>query len=241
MIAPLTNPLPAAVYGVVLFGSKSRGDADTGSDTDLAVFANAESPEDLVKIKDNMCRAFSDKMANLSVYSVATAQLMAADGSLFLWHLKLEGRVVFQRDNWFDRLLDDLAPYSPVKAERDLDTFAHVLDDVGTSLRRGESTTLFEAATLFSVLRSLGMITAALTGNPCFGRLEPIDRTRELMGARSQLTDEDISRLLAAKLIYSRKRYDEVPWLTNAWCDGIREKVVEVLDFVRGLSNERVH
>jgi hypothetical protein len=241
MIAPLMDSLPAAVYSVVLFGSKSRGDADTGSDTDLAVFADAESPEDLVNIKNNMCRAFSDKMANLSVYSVATAEFMAADGSLFLWHLKLEGRVVFQKDNWFDTLLYHLAPYSSVKAERDLNTFAQVLDDVDSSFGRGESTIMFEAATLFSVLRSLGMIAAALTGNPCFGRLEPIYRTRDLMGARFRLAEEEISLLLTSKLIYSRKKYGEVPQLTSAWCDGVRQKVVEVSNFVRGLTSERIH
>jgi len=241
MIAPLMDSLPAAVCGVVLFGSKSRGDADTGSDTDLAVFASAECPEDLVKIKDSMCRAFSDIMTNLSVYSVATAELMAAEGSLFLWHLKSEGRVVFQREGWFERLLDHLAPYSSVKAERDLDTFAHVLGDVGSSLRRGESTIFFEAATLFSVLRSLGMIAAALTGNPCFGRLEPIYRTRELMGPRFRLVDEEINLLLTAKLIYSRKKYHEVPQLTIVWCERVRQKVVEVWSFVRGLANAGVH
>jgi len=241
MIAPLMDSLPPVVYGVVLFGSKSRGDADRGSDMDLAVFADAKSPEGLVKIKSDMCRTFSDSTANLSVYSVATAEIMAADGSLFLWHLKLEGRVVFQRDNWFDRLLDRLAPYSSLKAERDLDTFARVLDDVSSSLGRGESTILFEAATLFSVLRSLGMIAAALTGNPCFGRLEPIYRMREQMGSRFRLSDEEINLLLTAKLIYSRKKYDEVPRLTSTWCNRARQKVVEVLNFVRGVASERVH
>jgi hypothetical protein len=240
MISRLISVMPTAVHGVVLFGSQSRGDADMGSDTDIAIFADAASAEDLVRIKGNI-GSNSGTAANLSVYSLTTAEDMAADGSLFLWHLKLEGKILFQRDHWFDMLLDHLSAYSYVKAERDLDTFAKVLDDVGSSLRRGTSTILFECATLFSVLRSLGMIASALSGDYCFGRLEPIYRIRERMGPRFRLTEEEINILLAAKLTYSRKKYGPVPQMTSAWCENIMRKVIEVMNYVRGGNCERVH
>ncbi len=236
-----TTLLGQATEAVVLFGSKSRGDADKGSDTDLAIFAKADSPTSLIAIKQAISKEVRDESANLSVYSLATAELMAADGSLFLWHLKLEGKVLFKRSEWTDRLFRRLAPYSRTKAIRDMNTFEHVLHDIADSLKATQTTTLFEAATLFSILRSLGMIVTTLVGSPCFGRLDPIFRTRELMGECFPFTEEETRVLLAAKLVYSRKMAEAALELTPAWCDRVRNKTLEVLSFARGIANEASH
>jgi hypothetical protein len=230
--------MPSTVEAMLLFGSRSRGDADKGSDTDLAVFAEAESVDSLVGVKRSLCDDPGQITTNYSVYSLATAELMAAEGSLFLWHLKLEGKILFQRSNWVNGLLARLAPYCYAKAARDIKTFEYVLGDIGESLRMTESTILFETATLFAVLRSLGMIVTGLSGRPCFGRLEPIFRVRQQMGPRFTLSDEEIDILLAAKLMYSRKKPARSLPLTPAWCLAVKEKISDVASYARGLGYE---
>lgn len=238
MITVFEQHLARAVDSLILFGSRSRGDSDANSDIDLAVFAAAESLDALFGIKQEMCAAFPQIEVNFSVYSMATADLMATQGSLYLWHLKLEGKILFKRSNWIEGLFQRLAPYSRPKAEMDLATFQSVLDDVDASLRWSKSTMLFEAATLFSVLRSLGMIVTTLAGSPCFGRLEPISRTRELMGRRFRLNEQEINALHEAKLVYSRQKSFEPADLVNDWCMDAKDKTVEVLDFAKELAHE---
>src|SRR5207253_6684301 len=128
---------------VLLFGSQSRGDATRGSDVDVAVFADAESVESLVETKRQISLAMDDPNVFCSVYSVNTAERMALDGSLFLWHLKREGSVLLQRSEWLNGLLLRLQPYSRVKALRDILTFDSVLADIALALKEDDSTLLF--------------------------------------------------------------------------------------------------
>ncbi len=228
------------VEALVLFGSRSRGDYDENSDTDLAVFAHATSQNDLVVIKERILQSTTRESPNLSVYSVSTAEMMASVGSLFLWHLKLEGKVLFKQSTWIDELLKNLPVYAASKASSDIRTFEDVLDDVKRSLDSGDATIEFEAATLFSVLRNLGMIIATVSGNPSFGRLRPIHATRALMGYSFSLTDFEIETLFRAKMAYSRNALDSSLDLSRSWCQAVRSKLTDIAEFARSLVNERI-
>lgn len=205
-----TGNVPAEVEAVVLFGSRARGDWDQASDTDIGVFAAAEQLEDLAMVKDACALACGSGGVgvSLSVYSVRTAERLAAHGSLFLWHVRLEGAVLFRRSSWLEQVLcnDSLRPYDASCAWRDLETFQCVSREVQAALNQGHGTALFEAATLFAVLRGVGMIVGMRSGRPCFSRLEPIRQLQALMGAAFRLTDAEVSKLAEAKLVYSRRR-----------------------------------
>jgi predicted nucleotidyltransferase len=189
---------------LVLFGSRARGDGDVGSDTDIAAFGESASMADLVCLKDHLVEALG-RECSLSVYSKQTAGTMAASGSLFLWHLRLEGRVLGQRSDWYGSLLACLQPYSLQKARADVDTFITALDDAEKSLARADPALLFEESNLFSILRSLGMIASMVDRQPCFSRLGPICYLRRRMAGEFSLADEEIETLRAARLFYSGK------------------------------------
>lgn len=241
MTSVFMEALDPAIEALVLFGSRSRGDPDASSDTDIAVFAAAGSADDLVGIKRGLCKATRDETVSFSVYSRSTAELMASQGGLFIWHLKLEGRILFDRNGWIKRLLGQVAPYSRPKAERDLQTFDAVLRDIAQSLRGTESTVPFEAATLFSVLRSLGMIVTTFVGSPCFGRLDPIFRLRDMMGRRFRVTSEEIETLRSARHSYARSWSRDRVRLTTTWCMEVTNKVAEILLFAQGCLYEPAH
>jgi nucleotidyltransferase-like protein len=194
--------IPAEVEALALFGSRSRGDADSESDTDVVVFAHVASSDDLVVVKQKMMTLFPSM--SFSVYSTATGQTMAEDGSLFLWHLKLEAKVLFNRSAWFETVLSGLRPYSLAKVQRDLDTFDLVLRDVTDNIGSGSVILLYEASTLFSILRSIGMIATLVAGTPNFGRREPIEFVRLLARGKITLDSADLDDLTSARHVYAR-------------------------------------
>jgi len=206
-----TESLPRSVECLVLFGSQARKQADEGSDVDIAVFARVNS---------------------------ATAELMAREGSLFLWHLRCEGKILASRSTWFTTLVKDLMPYTSRKAKLDLDTFSQVTDDIIASLSFQGITILFEAATLFAVMRSMGMILTTLKGRPCFGRLEPILYLKDSMGYSFPLTEGELQLLLHAKLCYSRKASD-LPTPNLRECL-MAKKVKEINQYLEGVCNETI-
>lgn len=221
------------IRAIVLFGSRARGDSDNDSDVDIAVFADASSPRSLVALKDQISAHSARPAPNYSVYSLLTSRRMAAEGSLFLWHLRLEGDVRFQRNGWLDSLWDELSPYSVAKARRDIGTFETAIQDVMDSLRGGSGTLAFEASTIYSVLRSMGMIVSMLEGRPTFARLEPIVRLRQVMGGSFGLSPDELNVLGSARLSYSRGAELRQPALGGGDCLSIAERVANIIDFTR--------
>lgn len=199
-----------AVKAVLLFGSQSRGDAVAGSDTDIAVFAEAKTASQLIEIKRDLVRqCCEDQLVNFSLYSIDTAEAMALQGSLYLWHLKLEGKPLLDR-KFLRPLFDNLRPYTKAKATEDLETFAQVLSDMDTALTDGTDTLLFEAATAFSILRSLGMMLGALNGQFTFSRVGPVYYLGAILGNAFPFTEAEICALLEARLSYSGKACNPV-------------------------------
>lgn len=194
--------LPDQVECIALFGSCSRGDADPNSDIDVVVFATVERADELVSIKQSLCKRAP--AVSFSVYSVIAGEHMASDGSLFLWHLKGEATLLFSRSGWIESVLANLRAYSLEKAQRDLETFDLVLFDVKRNLENDASLLLYETATLFSVLRSIGMIAAIVDGRPNFQRTEPIAYVMALAGPKLKFTDADIRVLMMARHVYAR-------------------------------------
>lgn len=222
--------VPDEVEALVLFGSQVRGDADSSSDIDVAAFVKATSVETLIKTKKRLC--VSAPACNLSVYSLGTATSMAEDGSLFLWHLKFEGRYLFVRDGYFPAILSSLRPYSCDKALRDIGTFEEVLADVRMSLTIHPDLMLYESATLFSVLRSLGMIASTIDGCSTFRRVEPINYLTSLMNGSFLLSEADIARLVTARHLYARNIGDDAE-LDQAFVQRAASAVSLAARFVR--------
>ena len=222
-----------SVEAAVLFGSRARGDSDMHSDIDVAVFVKAADLETLSKLKAELVDASPNDNLSLSLYSTRTAETLAQDGSLFLWHLNLEGKVLFERDLWISSLFARLKPYGKSKALRDLGTFEKILNDVRGALQGAEATVLFEASTMYSILRNSGIIYTHSKGAPCFGRSEPIAWLAEGMGERFPFFESEISKLEALRLVYTR--LPAMPFVSPEadWCLTICSKAAAVLTFVR--------
>lgn len=156
------------VEAIILFGSAARGDSDAESDRDVCVIATNLSDRQLVPIVRRVAAEYQTDVASVSTYRYATARCMANSGSLFLWHLKREGRVLFERRGAFRRLMRALRPYE--EYADDLLRFQEVYDDTVVAFEGSRRLDLFDLHSLFVVVRNVCMLLTAKTGVPSFGR-----------------------------------------------------------------------
>ena len=87
-------------WAVWVYGSMARGDSDDLSDVDvLVVGPDGEEAGDLLKTV-----GLSEPKVSISQYSWNEIQGMAAYGSLFLHHIRLEGRPLYEGESCNGRL-----------------------------------------------------------------------------------------------------------------------------------------
>jgi predicted nucleotidyltransferase len=164
-----------AAYSVWLYGSHARGDTDLLSDVDVFV---AGAPRG--GVIDSL--AFNGQTPSVSQYAWEEVEAMAAYGSLFFHHLRLEGKPLLEHAGGTFRLAH-LLEYLPTYQlfRRDLRAFHLTVADVREAFRMG-STPEFEMAVLGTVLRHSSILGCYLLKNPCFGRTAAIEKACRAVG-----------------------------------------------------------
>lgn len=220
-----------------LYGSQARGDADSESDIDVLIVADEHVPQaDIAHLIP------TGRTPSLSRYRWSEIKGMAAYGSLFLHHLKLKGRALYedgQCQGQLANILDHLPQYQ--RALLDVRAFKMTVQDVRRSINHGGSP-LFEASVLGTVLRHSAILGCYVSGFPTFGRIKPVLRIVEAWG---------LSPVIASKFseLYRLRtppdgHLNQPPRITvadvNWWCDCINRalKALEehVYAYERGLQ-----
>ena len=165
-------------YAIWLYGSHSRGVVDEFSDIDVLLVSESE-------LEDSVVHDVFESPTGISIsrYSWEEMERMAEYGSLFLRHVALEGRVVFETAQARGRLAKVFRGLGQYRlAWRDLAGFRTVLQDVGTSIAAGHASLVFESSTLGTVFRHACILGCALEGAYCFSRTEPVRRMISTLG-----------------------------------------------------------
>ena len=99
------------IHSIILYGSRARHDNDKLSDIDLCLFTKEHRLKEIEddELKSVFSKLQSDRI-NLTVYPSSVVDLMLESGSLFLWHLKLEGEVIFG-ENYFSSKIKKLQKF----------------------------------------------------------------------------------------------------------------------------------
>lgn len=158
-----------------LYGSVARGDAEALSDVDILLLGDGEVPNEVY-------RHFRGRRVSLSRYSWEELRQMAAYGSLFLHHLKSEGRPLCESPR-AARDLRDLLGRLPNyrRAGRDVCAFRQSLSDIAAELPEPKFVR-FELANLAALIRRIGILGSYLLGRPRFDRIGPVEQVVDAWG-----------------------------------------------------------
>lgn len=186
------------VSGVVLFGSQARGDNDQNSDRDICVFCPSVESSERPMLTVEFGEKYGATPDSVSIFAEDVANQMASLGSLFLWHLKLEGKILEDPRGYVAVLFELLQPYTAYS--RDLNIYENVLRDVSTS-----ESPLNEADghALFAVCRNACMLLSVWGGRPGFGRHSAFRCATELF-PELPLDHDSYDALCVLHLAYAR-------------------------------------
>jgi predicted nucleotidyltransferase len=156
------------ILSMVLFGSAARRDNDSSSDKDYFFLCQDMSLQSFLKIKRIKIASLVEDDVNISAYRLADVKIMAAEGSLFLWHLKLQGRIVFSKNSVIENIFDSLKEYNAYK--KDLEYYDELLNDVKASLAQWKILDEFDLSLLFTIVRNTCILLSHYLGAPKYGR-----------------------------------------------------------------------
>lgn len=190
------------ILAAVLFGSQARKDADDYSDRDLFALCNCKDVQDLINMKKYYATVLEYVSLGLSFYKKADVEIMANAGSLFMWHLKLQGRVIFSKQRIYEDMLNRLQPYGNYRA--DLRHYKGLLNDVLSSYDRLSLLSEFDMSVLFTIARNVCILLCYNLGRPKFGRSNAYLHARSVYKNIFPLEEWIYPLLCSQKLLYER-------------------------------------
>lgn len=192
-----------------LYGSHARGDADESSDVDILT-VGAPAPR---WVFDELRVSPNDKKVAISVYSVAEFERMVAYGSLFLQHIRAEGRYLGgENDCSLRETLGAMGPYQ--RASRDVKSFRQSIWEAVESVTSCDGSLLYEASVLATIARHCSILGCYVVGQPRFGRVEPVSLFGDIVGL-AQYEISVLCKAAAYRLAAARQRPAPSPTVTE--------------------------
>lgn len=194
------------VVSIYLYGSISTGRSNEYSDVDVLVIYNKKIKYTQKKeIERKIKRKFPHKDLDISYYSLRQIINMANEGSLLIWHLKLEGTLL--EGEKIDSLVDDISEFKYYK--ENYFTYRRLFLDVKSRIIN-DNYSLFDINLMAVLFRNLLILTSNRFGNKKFDKCEVFD---DCLGRIIQLNDlcQDYKELVKIRGYYKTgKNYPNV-------------------------------
>lgn len=150
-VLPALDRIRPGLKGLLLYGSRARGDFLATSDFDVLRLAETPAP--------------TFRVGRLSVSSYTTNQLLSATRTLFGTHLLRDGTIVYDPDGALANIMRELMPADPQALLHQVRAYS-VIFDIPFQERTAYCAGLVRLARY--LLRTAIYARAMLEGNPCF-------------------------------------------------------------------------
>jgi len=213
-------------HAIWLFGSHARGRKDEFSDLDVLFVGSATQANAQAIVAD----LIENSSASVSVYSWQKIYEMQRYGSLFLLHIQMEGRCIYETPDAKGKLIgiiEKLPPYSRI--DHDTNSFRQAINDIRWGISAG-SPLDFEASSLSTVTRHAAILLCYLIGRPSFERYKPIEHVIEHLGLEKEY-DQAYNRCYEFKLVqeHRKKKIEEPSTKDVERTIALADKIVETL------------
>ncbi len=159
---------------IYIYGSVARSDNDADSDCDILVCIDNCLDEEYCKLKSSVHYLQKDHKYEFAFYQISALEVMCRKGSYFLWHIKSEGVLLYQRNDSVQLLLDNLPPYHGTLA--DLCEYSEILDDIKLSIEEDQTAFKYDLSVLATLARNICIASCYLIGQMDFGRITPVSK-----------------------------------------------------------------
>ncbi len=193
------------IEAICVFGSFSRGEEDQLSDIDILILIDLENDEDVYKLKLKISKEMGVPMEWLSLYRVSTFEKMAEKGSYFLWHLLLEGKVLYSKNDKIHFILKNLNEYEGVQS--DLEEYQIICSDISEAIEKSNNTINYELSLIASIIRNTCIAIAYMDKEYLFGRTSPVEYVLNLLGEYKLFEIEEYKVLYKYRISYTRPEF----------------------------------
>jgi hypothetical protein len=161
-----------SIEAAAIFGSSARGVKDAYSDTDVLLIGPDSA-------RDSARRELLNEGYSPSYYNWTQLRELAGTGSVFLQHLKLEAKTIFDRTGRFTRLLNEYEQQAPLESKL-VENYSLALTTEGTPVN--EMTLAWALDVLCVAVRNLAVLKNAQQGIFDFDYSSLVDRLSEDLG-----------------------------------------------------------
>lgn len=151
------------IIDIYLFGSVARKENDEFSDLDIFVLCLRKEK----LLQEKLAKKLKIKKEWISIYSLEEIVEMRKMGSLFLWHLKKEGKKLYSNNNSLKKIFKILPNYKKIYVN--LQEYKEILTDIKKSILREELSD-YEINLIAILLRNISIIHCYMRGHFLFGR-----------------------------------------------------------------------
>jgi predicted nucleotidyltransferase len=189
------------ILSIILYGSRARKDHDKSSDLDICILTKEPQAEE-IRHEDieKVAAQLQAKRITPTCYPDSVVDSMLEYGSLFLWHMKIEGEVLYGEDYFtskikrlkiFDKHQDEIRYHSEIFHDlRKAWEILGIINELDLSL-------------LFTISRNTCMVLSHYAGKPEFGRVSCFSSVKQLFPNFPMILD-DYLYLSSWKIIYER-------------------------------------
>lgn len=200
---------------IYLYGSVARNENDNDSDCDLFVCIDDCSEQDILMLKQAVLEWELGYNCEFAFYRLRTLMKMKEKGSYFLWHIKQEGILLYQRNDDFQRLLLELPRYSDTKS--DFIEYSLILNDIYESSLQDSTTIEYDLSILAVVARNICIGCCYLFGEMDFGRRTPVKRCIDFWQGAFPFSLSEYDELYAFRLAGTRGKQTNSRLITKEY------------------------